>query len=135
MAQKTMKQLSEEFLTYLEERGNTKNGQANYRYILNIMTEYCDQHNEGYYSNEALADCIAEHYGIDDINAYKSRSHPHKNKICRIVRALSDLNDGTMPKDRYITTRSLPVKIAFNAGNLAGTQLDDTVRHFANLYY
>ena len=88
------------------------------------MTEYCDQHNEGYYSNEALADCIAEHYGIDDINAYKSRSHPHKNKICRIVRALSDLNDGTMPKDRYI------VKMVV----LTTKEFDDVLEACANSY-
>ena len=72
------------------------------------------QHNEGYYSNEAIANCIAEHYGIDDINAYKSRSHPHKNKICRIVRALSDLNDGTMPKDRYIVKANVLITAEFN---------------------
>lgn len=142
MAQKTMKQLSEEFLTYLEERGNTKNGQANYRYILNIMTEYCDQHNEGYYSNEVLADCITEHYGIDDINAYKSRSYPHKNKICRIVRALSDLNDGTMPKDRYIvkmvvlTTKEFDdVLEAFHENHIKYGYAVQTANYYQNLAF
>ena len=41
MVNKTMKQLSDELLDYLKNRGISANGQNNYRYILNVMTKYC----------------------------------------------------------------------------------------------
>ena len=64
MVNKTMKQLSDELLECLKNRGNSASGQNNYRYILNVMTKYCNQHNNGYYSSEVIADCISVQYGL-----------------------------------------------------------------------
>lgn len=102
MVNKTMKQLSDELLDYLKNRGISANGQNNYRYILNVMTKYCNQHNNGYYSNDVIADCISVRYRINDITEYKGKKDNHKLKICRIVKILADLNEGLEPQNRYI---------------------------------
>lgn len=102
MVNKTMKQLSDELLEYLKNRGNSASGQNNYRYILNVMTKYCNQYNNGYYSNDVIADCISVRYRINDITEYKGKKDNHKLKICRIVKILADLNEGLEPQNRYI---------------------------------
>ena len=75
MPNKTMEQLSAELLQYLAERGNTVIARNNYRYILNPMTEYCKQNNNGYYSKECIERCLADHYGFPIERFETLRSH------------------------------------------------------------
>ena len=129
MVNKTMKQLSDELLECLKNRGNSASGQNNYRYILNVMTKYCNQHNNGYYSSEVIADCISVQYGIDDITVYSGKKARHKSSVCRIVKMLADLNAGIEPKSRYIEKSSVLSVSEFN------TALDAFYQcHFRNGY-
>lgn len=102
MQGKRMAELSKELLAYLEERGNSEKAQANYRYILNVLTEYSVQHNEGYYSEEILWACVMERYGLTKDGTYRSRTAHHKAKIIRILKMLADFNAGKIPPSRYI---------------------------------
>lgn len=106
MVNKTMEQLSDELFDYLKNRGISANGQNNYRYILNVMTKYCTQHNNGYYSDKVIADCISARYGIDDITEYNGKKDNYKLKICRVVKILADLNACNDPQNRYIEKSS-----------------------------
>ncbi|MBS5843485.1 MAG: hypothetical protein KIC77_08390 [Clostridiales bacterium] len=106
MVNKTMKQFSDELLEYLKNKGISANGQNNYRYILNVMTRYCNQYNNGYYSGEIIADRISARYGISDITVYNGKNDNHKLKICRIVKMLAYLNAGNDPQNRYIEKTS-----------------------------
>ena len=129
MVNKTMKQLSDELLECLKNRGNSASGQNNYRYILNVMTKYCNQHNNGYYSSEVIADCISVQYGIGDITVYSGKKARHKSSVCRIVKMLADLNAGIEPKSRYIEKSSVLSVSEFN------TALDAFYQcHFRNGY-
>ncbi len=102
MQGKRMAELSKELLAYLEERGNSEKAQANYRYILNVLTEYSVQHNEGYYSEEILWAYVMERYGLTKDGTYRSRTAHHKAKIIRILKVLADFNAGKIPPSRYI---------------------------------
>ena len=114
MVNKTMKQLSDELLEYLKNRGNSTSGQNNYRYILNVMTKYCNQHNNGYYSSKVIADCISVQYRIDDITVYSGKKAQHKSSVCRIIKMLADFNAGIEPKSRYIEKSSVLSVSEFN---------------------
>lgn len=115
MVNKTMKQLSNELLEYLKNRGNSANGQNNYRHILNVMTRYCDQYNDGYYSSKVINECVSVRYGIADITGYSGKRDRYKSKISRIVKMLADLNAGIEPQNRYIEKSSSLSVSDFNA--------------------
>ncbi len=102
MQGKKMEELSKELLVYLEERGSSEKVQAGYRYILNVLTEYSFQRNEGYYSKEVLRACVLERYNITNDGIYRSRFTHHKAKIVRILKMLADFNEGKVPPSRYI---------------------------------
>lgn len=106
MPNKTMEQLSIELLQYLAERGNTAAAQNNYRYILNPLTEYCKQHNNGYYSHECIERYLAEHYNFNasDFETLRSRDHHYHGKLRRVCRMLEDLNQNQPPLSRYFTS-------------------------------
>ncbi len=103
MPNKTMEQLSAELLQYLAERGNTVIARNNYRYILNPMTEYCKQNNNGYYSKECIERCLADHYGfpIERFETLRSHESHYHSKLRRICRMLEDLNQNRVPASRY----------------------------------
>ena len=103
MPNKTMEQLSAELLQYLAERGNTVIARNNYRYILNPMTEYCKQNNNGYYSKECIERCLADHYGfpIERFETLRSHESHYHGKLRRICRMLEDLNQNRVPASRY----------------------------------
>lgn len=106
MPNKTMEQLSVELLQYLAERGNTTIARNNYRYILNPMTEYCKQNNNGYYSKECIERFLADHYGLQVERFETLRSHEshYHSKLRRICRMLEDLNQNRIPASRYPTS-------------------------------
>ena len=103
MPNKTMEQLSAELLQYLAERGNTVIARNNYRYILNPMTEYCKQNNNGYYSKECIERCLADHYGfpIERFETLRRHESHYHSKLRRICRMLEDLNQNRVPASRY----------------------------------
>lgn len=103
MSNQTMEQLSVELLQYLAERGNTTIARNNYRYILNSLTEYCKQNNNGYYSQECIERCLAEHYDLkaECFETLRSRDNKFHSKLRRICRMLEDINSGITPASRY----------------------------------